>query len=70
MAVNLSLKRALWCRWFRRWRMPRDPAPAVVSREPGGSASLRLSAGPSRNFCAACESYDYGRCYRRWLTSG
>src|ERR1035441_3136356 len=40
------IKRALWCRWFHRWHMPRYPAPAVSGRDPAGSSSFTLSAGP------------------------
>ncbi len=63
------LKRALWCRWFHRYRMPRRPAPAVVSSVPGNSGALRLSAGPHRNCCDACDDFGYGRAYRKWLAS-
>ena len=63
------LKRALWCRWFHRWHMPRYPAPAVTSRDPAGSASFTLSAGPHRSCCDACLDFDYGRAHRRWLAS-
>jgi hypothetical protein len=67
--VNPRLKRALWCRWFHRYRMPRHPAPAVTSRDPAGSASLTLSAGPSRTSCDACQDTSYGRAMRKWLAS-
>ena len=67
--MNPAVKRALWCRWFHRWRMPRHIAPAVTSRDPAGSASLTLSAGPHRNCCDACDDFDYGRAYRRWLAT-
>ena len=67
--MNPRLKRALWCRWFHRWHMPRRPAAAVTSRDPAGSAALRLSAGPGRTYCDACDGFDYGRAYQRWLAS-
>ena len=67
--MNAALKRALWCRWFHRWRMPRRPAPAVTSSVPGSSGALRLSAGPARTSCDACHDTDYGRAMRKWLAS-
>ena len=68
--VSIALKRALWCRWFHRWRMPRRAAAPVVSRDPSGQA-LRLTAGPRRSLCGACEGRDDygGRAYRRWCAS-
>jgi hypothetical protein len=63
------IKRALWCRWFHRWHMPRYPAPAVSGRDPAGSSSFTLSAGPHRSCCDACRDFDYGRAHRRWLAS-
>jgi hypothetical protein len=69
--VNPRLKRALWCRWFHRWHMPRHPAPPVVSRDPSESGqTLRLSAGPHRNCCDACTGEPFeNRTYRKWLAS-
>ncbi len=65
------IKRALYCRWFHRWRMPRRVAAPVVSRDPSGSGqALVLSAGPHRNYCDACADTDYGsRAYKRWCAS-
>jgi hypothetical protein len=65
--VNPALKRALWCRWFHRWRRSRPSS--VTSRDPSAGASLTLTAGFGRDFCRACENTDYGRAYRRWLAS-
>jgi hypothetical protein len=68
--MNPRLKRALWCRWFHRWRMDRRPAPPVTSTYPGAGASLRMTAGPHRSFCDACEDVNYySRAARRWEAS-
>lgn len=68
--MNAALKRALWCRWFHRYRMPRTQAAPVTSSIPGQPGALRLTAEPSRSLCDACEHHDYAsRAARRWLTS-
>jgi hypothetical protein len=66
--MNPRVKRALWCRWFHRWHWPRGEHPASVTSAAGGQA-LRLSAGPARTFCDACEDTGYGRAYQKWLAS-
>jgi hypothetical protein len=63
-----ALKRALWCRWFHRYRWRRGEKPASVTSSAGGQ-SLRFSAGPGRSCCDACAGHNYGRAYRRWLAS-
>ena len=65
-----ALKRALWCRWFHRWHMPRRPE-SVTSLDPDGSgAALVLTGGPHRNCCDACEdAAPRSRAYDRWCAS-
>jgi hypothetical protein len=64
---NGAVKRALWCRWFHRWRMRRHVPDPVVSSVPGQPGALAMTAGPHRNFCGACEDHPYAsRAARRW----
>ncbi len=68
--MSPRLKRALWCRWFHRYRMPKPQPSPVTSSVPGQPGALRFTAGPGRDFCDACEHHDYAtRAARRWLTS-
>lgn len=68
--MNPALKRALWCRWFHRWHMPRRPE-SVTSADPSGSgAYLVLTGGPHRDFCDACaDAAPRSRAYDRWCAS-
>lgn len=66
-----SVKVALWCRWFHRWRWPKAPQ-RVVSTYPGAGRSLAMTAGPGRDYCWACEDepkIEMTRRYREWLAS-
>lgn len=67
--MSPRLKRALWCRWFHRWRMARRPVSSVTSSIPGQPGALRLTAGPHRTSCDACDGHNYGRAYQKWLAS-
>jgi hypothetical protein len=68
-AVNPRLKRALWCRWFHRWRWPSGGKPSSVTSAIGGQA-LVLTAGPGRTCCDACRDTEpMTRAYRQWLAS-
>jgi len=68
--VSAAVKRALWCRWFHRFRMPRHPGPPVLTPGPEGGM-LVLHAGPHRASCGACHGReDYqSRAVRRWSAS-
>ena len=69
--VSAAVKRALWCRWFHRYRMPRRPEPPVLTpARDGGGGMLVMHAGPSRTCCDACEGREYeSRAARRWSAS-
>ncbi len=68
--TGAAVKRALWCRWFHRYRWRHGKRPqAVVSTDPGTGQSLRMTAGPGRTLCDACADRDYGRALKQWLAS-
>ena len=62
-----ALKRALWCRWWHRYRWQRT-GKTTTARLDG--LALVLTAGPHRNCCWACENHPpMSRAYRKWLAS-
>ena len=59
--MNLSLKRALWCRWFHRYH--RAPIPDPPPGTPPHAAII--TSRFVRRWCRACEDADYGSCAGR-----
>lgn len=57
--VGGQLKRALWCRWFHRWRRDLGSVPFQTTT---GTAPWIMVIGPTfrRTSCGACEDFDYG----------
>ena len=68
--MRARIKRALWCRWFHRAHMPRKVQSRDFHPLSGvAGASLRMTAGPGRTFCWACENESSAyasRAARRW----
>lgn len=65
-----ALKRALWCRWFHRYR--RHVHDRIISEDPSGSGVAFIIGGVSfgRTFCDACEDAPpRSRAYDRWCAS-